>query len=358
MSLGHMLDKVLPLYGISNTAAIQSFGSGLIHNTWKINDQTGEYILQRINHEVFKKPSFIADNITGIASWLEKNHPEYFFVAPLKTKNNESIVHISDEGYFRLFPFVKDSRTHDIAQTPQEAFEAAKQFGSFTRVLNNFSVDKLKVTLPDFHNLAYRYSQFEEAVRSGARSRINESEKTIHYLYSHNDILSTYQQIIADKEFKLRVTHHDTKINNVLFDKNEKGICVIDLDTVMPGYFISDVGDMMRTYLSPVSEEEKNFDKISIRENFFYAIARGYLEEMGKELSGAEIDHFVYSGLFMTYMQALRFLTDYLNNDRYYGASYPGHNYIRAMNQVTLLQRLLERQEELTRMVSRIRLWH
>ncbi|HEV8505332.1 MAG TPA: aminoglycoside phosphotransferase family protein [Chitinophagaceae bacterium] len=353
-----MLENVLPLYDISNTAVIQSFGSGLIHNTWKINDRSKEYILQRINHEVFKEPSFIADNITGIASWLEKNHPGYFFVAPLKTKDAESIVHIPGEGYFRLFPFVEGSLTHDIAQTPQQAFEASKQFGSFTRVLNDFPVENLKITLPDFHNLAYRYSQFEEAVRSGDRSRINECEKTIDYLFAHNDILATYRQITSDKEFKLRVTHHDTKINNVLFDKNEKGICVIDLDTVMPGYFISDVGDMMRTYLSPVSEEEKNFDKIGVRENFFYAIARGYLEEMGKELSQAEIDHFVYSGLFITYMQALRFLTDHLNSDKYYGASYPGHNYIRAMNQVTLLQRLLEKQGELTRMVTRIRLWH
>jgi len=353
-----MLEKVLPLYSISNTAIIKSFGSGLIHNTWKVHDGSNEYILQKINHAVFKEPSFIADNITGIASWLKKNHPEYFFVAPIKTRNAESIVHIQDEGYFRLFAFVKDSCTHDIARTPQQAFEAARQFGCFTRVLNDYPVETLKITLPDFHNLAYRYSQFEEALRSGNRSRINECEKTIQYLYSHNDILSTYEQILLDKDFKLRVTHHDTKINNVLFDKDEKGICVIDLDTVMPGYFISDVGDMMRTYLSPVSEEEKNFEKISIRENFFYAIARGYLEEMGSELSPAEIDHFVYSGLFMTYMQALRFLTDHLNNDKYYGASYPGHNYIRAMNQVTLLQRLLEKQGELTRMVSRIRLWH
>ncbi len=353
-----MLEKVLPLYTIGNTAIIQSFGSGLIHNTWKIEDRSKEYILQKINHDVFKKPSFIANNITGIASWLEKNHPEYFFVAPLKTRDGESIIQIPGEGFFRLFPFVKDSHTHDIAQTPQQAFEAARQFGSFTRVLKDFPVEKLETTLPDFHNLSFRYSQFEEAVRSGNQTRINEAEKTIHYLYTHNDILSVYQQIVADKEFRLRVTHHDTKINNVLFDKDEKGICVIDLDTVMPGYFISDVGDMMRTYLSPVSEEEKNFDKIGVRENFFYAIARGYLEEMGKELSQAEIDHFVYSGLFMTYMQALRFLTDHLNNDTYYGASYPGHNYIRAMNQVTLLQRLLEKQADLTRMVARIRLWH
>jgi Ser/Thr protein kinase RdoA (MazF antagonist) len=353
-----MLEKVLPLYGIRNTAVVQSFGSGLIHNTWKITDGPKEYILQKINHEVFKEPSFIADNIAGIAAWLEKNHPEYLFVAPLKTKDGETIVHIPGEGYFRLFPFVKDSHTHDTAQTPQQAFEAARQFGSFTRALNDFPVENLKTTLPDFHNLSFRYAQFEEAIRSGHKSRITEADKTIRYLYSHNDILATYQQIIENKEFKLRVTHHDTKINNVLFDQNEKGICVIDLDTVMPGYFISDVGDMMRTYLSPVSEEEKNFDRISVRENFFYAIARGYLEEMGKELSEAEVDHFVYSGMFITYMQALRFLTDHLNNDKYYGASYPGHNYIRAMNQVTLLQRLFEKQAELTRMVARIRLWH
>jgi len=353
-----MLENVLPLYGLPGTAIIQSFGSGLIHHTWKIGDGSKEYILQKINHEVFKEPSFIAENIAGIAGWLEKNHPEYFFVAPLKTKDGESIAHIPGEGYFRLFRFVKDSRTHDTTQTPQQAFEAAKQFGSFTRVLNQFPVENLKITLPDFHNLSFRYAQFEEALRSGNKSRINEADKTIRFLYSHNDIVSTYQQIISNKEFKLRVTHHDTKINNVLFDNNEKGICVIDLDTVMPGYFISDVGDMMRTYLSPVSEEEKNLDKISIRENFFYAIARGYLEEMGKELSEAEIDHFVYSGMFMTYMQALRFLTDHLNNDKYYGATYPGHNYIRAMNQVSLLQRLFEKQTELTRMVARIRLWH
>jgi len=186
-----MLEKVLPLYSISNTAVIKSFGSGLIHNTWKVHDGSNEYILQKINHAVFKEPSFIADNITGIASWLKKNHPEYFFVAPIKTRNAESIVHIQDEGYFRLFAFVKDSCTHDIARTPQQAFEAARQFGCFTRVLNDYPVETLKITLPDFHNLAYRYSQFEEALRSGNRSRINECEKTIQYLYSHNDILST-----------------------------------------------------------------------------------------------------------------------------------------------------------------------
>jgi hypothetical protein len=140
----------------------------------------------------------------------------------------------------------------------------------------------------------------------------------------------------------------------VLFDKHGKGICVIDLDTVMPGYFISDVGDMIRTYLSPVSEEEKDFNKIQIREDFFEAIANGYLSEMGGELSEVEIRHFVYGGMFMIYMQALRFLTDYLNNDIYYGAAYEGHNYLRAKNQVVLLEKLLEKKDKFNKMVTKL----
>jgi len=126
---------------------------------------------------------------------------------------------------------------------------------------------------------------------------------------------------------------------------------VIDLDTVMPGYFISDVGDMMRTYLSPASEEERDFKEIDVREDYFDGIACGYLREMSRELTATEIEHFVYSGTFMIYMQALRFLTDYLNDDVYYGATYPGHNHVRAKNQIVLLGKLLEKQNELIKMV-------
>jgi Ser/Thr protein kinase RdoA (MazF antagonist) len=348
-----MLEDVLSSYGINTEAIIQPHGSGLIHHTWKIRDQSGNYILQKVNHEVFKEPQHIANNIQAIASWLQKNHPEYFFVAPVETRNDGSLLHIPGQGYFRLFRFVKDSYTYDIAQSPQQAFEAARQFGLFTRMLKDFPVKNLETTIPDFHNLIHRYEQFNNAIQHGNPSRIQETEKTIHFLHNHNYIVSTYQNIISNKEFKLRVTHHDTKISNVLFDKNEKGICVIDLDTVMPGYFISDVGDMMRTYLSPVSEEEKNFDKISIREDYFQAIAKGYLQEMRSELNPVEIQHFVYSGMFMIYMQALRFLTDYLENDKYYGSSYEGHNYIRAKNQIILLERLLEKKNELNELVTR-----
>jgi hypothetical protein len=221
-------------------------------------------------------------------------------------------------------------------------------------VLRDFPAEDLKITLPGFHNLAYRYEQFEQAIENGNPSRIQSSTQEIDYLVSKNHIVSTYKQIVTTKEFKVRVTHHDTKISNVLFDKDGKGICVIDLDTLMPGYFISDVGDMLRTYLSPVSEEERDFKKIAIREDFFEGIACGYLREMSGELTAKEIEHFVYSGLFMIYMQALRFLTDYLNDDVYYGAAYPGHNHVRAKNQIVLLERVFEKEHELNKIVSRI----
>ena len=349
-----MLEEVLSSYGLSTTSTVQLHGSGLIHNTWKVTDHSNEYILQRVNHHVFKHPDFIAGNIEAIASWLAKNHPGYFFVTPSRTNANQTIVFIPDHGYFRLFPFVKDSHTCEIAQSPQQAYEAARQFGRFTRVLRGFPIENLQITLPDFHNLSNRSAQFEHSVKHGNVTRIKEGENEIAYLRSQNYVVSMYQQLLTSKEFKMRVTHHDTKISNVLFNEDGKGICVIDLDTVMPGYFISDVGDMMRTYLSPVSEEEKDFDKIDVREDYFKAIAQGYLAEMADELSSAELKHFVYSGLFLTYMQALRFLTDYLNNDTYYGSSYEGHNYVRAKNQVILLQRLLQKKDQLDEIVTNV----
>jgi len=349
-----MLDEVLSAYGISTTAKTQPHGSGLIHNTWKITDGSNQFVLQRINHHVFKQPEYIAHNIEAIASWLKANHPDYFFVTPVKTLKDENMLHLDSYGYFRMFPFVKGSFTYDVAQNSRQACEAARQFGLFTSVLRDFPAEDLKITLPDFHNLAYRYKQFENAIETGNSSRIDSSKEEIDYLLSRNHIVSTYKQIVSAKEFKIRVTHHDTKINNVLFDKDGKGICVIDLDTVMPGYFISDVGDMLRTYLSPVSEEERDFKAIAIREDFFEGIASGYLREMSRELTRKEVEHFFYSGLFIIYMQALRFLTDYLNDDVYYGAAYLGHNHVRAKNQIVLLERLLEKEAELNKIVTAI----
>ncbi|HEU4902162.1 MAG TPA: phosphotransferase, partial [Flavisolibacter sp.] len=206
------------------------------------------------------------------------------------------------------------------------------------------NVAKLKITIPSFHDLSLRYQQFLVALENGNKKRRDETKEEAEALLAHKELVVQFEAIKADPAFKLRVTHHDTKISNVLFDEHDKGLCVIDLDTVMPGYFISDVGDMMRTYLSPVSEEEKDISKIVVREEFYKAVVEGYYAEMKDELSDQEKQSFLFAGKFMIYMQALRFFTDYLNDDVYYGAVYEGQNLVRAQNQLALLQQLVQKQ--------------
>ncbi len=336
--------EVLLAYGFKPERVVaQSFGTGLINHTWKLETADAAFILQTINQHVFPNPPDIASNIDAVGDYLKQHASDYYFVRPLKTLEGNSMV-FSERQYFRLFPFVNGSHAKTVVGNASEAFEAAKQFGRFTRLLSGFDTKFLRVTLPDFHNLTLRYKQFEESLINGNQDRINASKKIIEELQQQSDIVSKYQSILLNPDFKQRSTHHDTKISNVLFNDANKGICVIDLDTLMPGYFISDVGDMMRTYLCPVSEEEKDFSKIEIREDFYNAIVKGYSEAMADELTATEKQYFFYAGKFMIYMQALRFLTDHLNNDRYYGARYEGQNYIRAGNQMKLLERLIAKE--------------
>ena len=339
------LNEILDGFEVSNYS-ITPFGNGLINNTWLVETTAEKFILQKINKNIFKSPEDIAFNIRLVSDYLLHHCPGYLFTTPLQNKEGSDLVK-TNEGYFRLFSFVNNSHTIDVVQTPHQAYEAAKQFGRFTKVLSALNPSHLKITLPHFHNLSLRYRQFEDALQNGNRERIDRSGEIIEFINEQKNIVQTFDEIKSHTDFKIRVTHHDTKISNVLFDENNKGICVIDLDTVMPGYFISDVGDMMRTYLSPVNEEEKDFNKIAIRKDFYQAIVNGYLSEMKNALRPKEKNYFFYAGKFMIYMQALRFITDYINNDIYYGAKYEEHNFVRAGNQVMLLKKLLEKEDEL-----------
>jgi len=318
-------------------ASFSNIHSGLINSTWKVVNNDDEFILQKINTSIFKQPGFIDANLKLISSYLKQHHPGYLFTSPVANNNDETLCRIED-GYYRSFIFIKNSFTIDVVQTANQAFEAACQFGKFTALLDGLDAPKLKITLPDFHNLSLRYHQFEEAVKSGNSGRIEETKSDIAFIQSKKNIVEKFENFIHHPEAKQRVTHHDTKISNVLFDKENKGLCVIDLDTIMPGYFLSDVGDMMRTYVCPVSEEEADYNKIVVRKDFMKSIQDGYLKGIGNVLTLFEKDNFSLSGEVLIYMQAIRFLTDYINNDIYYGCKYPTHNSVRAGNQIRLLQ--------------------
>lgn len=348
-----MIERILERYGIDPVnSTTEPLTSGLINNTWKVTEKEKAYIVQRVNDHVFKKPFDVADNIRMIDTYLKKNSPSYLFVSPVKSVHGEDIYFEEGHGYYRVFPFIKGSHTINVASTPNQAFEAALQFGKFTRLLSGFEAQALRITIPDFHNLSLRFKQFDSALKEGDPARIKKSGHLIADIKKYAAIVEGYEKIRNSAFVKQRVTHHDTKISNVLFDEKGKGLCVIDLDTVMPGYFISDVGDMMRTYLSPANEEEKDFDKIEVREDFFRAIVNGYLSSMGDELTPEEQKLILYSGLFLIYMQAIRFLADYFNRDIYYGARYEEHNFVRAENQIVLLKKLDEKSALLQEIIA------
>ena len=358
--------------------SIENFGNGLINHTFKVVTSDDTYILQRINNEVFQNPYIISNNLDVITDYLHNYHPEYMFVTPIRSSSSQFIVH-DTSGYYRLFPFVKNSCTLSTVSTSNQAYEAAYQFSLFasklssnttTNNINNI-LHEIKDTITNFHNLPLRYNEFLSAIQNGDQTRIQECQDMIKEVLKYSDIVEEYKSciIISDNnnnshnivnnnksdnnnnmnnnngsKLKLRIMHHDTKINNVLFDDNnkDKALCIIDYDTIMWGYYISDVGDMLRTYLSPVDENETDMSKIEIRHNIFKAIYQGYMANMGTLLTPTEVQYFYYAGKYMIYMQFIRFLTDYLYNDKYYSINYTAHNKIRALNQLTLLLKYIK----------------
>lgn len=336
------MTTLLQSFGLPEDALIEPITSGLINNTWKVKTAKGNFILQKINEHVFVDPTTIHHNISAIAAFLNKNYQHYLFPAPIQSLEGSDLVHIDGKGYYRAFPFIAGTHTIDVVETPKQAFEAAEQFGRFTAHLGGFNAADLKVTIPHFHDLSFRFKQLQDAIQNGNQERVKTEQNLINRLLKFEYLVKQYDAITQNPEFKKRVTHHDTKISNVLFNDHDNAVCIIDLDTVMPGFFISDVGDMMRTYLCAVSENEEDIAKIEVRPAFYYAIVKGYYQEMNNELTATEKKYFFYAGQFMIYMQAVRFLTDYLNNDQYYQINFENHNLVRAINQTVLLERLME----------------
>ena len=328
---------------VSEEIELKRFGSGHIHQTFlvKIRNKSS-YILQKLNTSIFGLPEVISKNIELASDFLSKKDPEYRFPGAELTRSGEPLL-IENGEHWRLSRFIENSYSPDVLESPQQAFEAAKAFGKLSRLLHGIPMDGFQETIPDFHNLHFRYFQFEQAMVNTSTQRLKKAEGLVEFYKDQKTLVDVFDKINSDNLLPPRIQHHDTKINNVLFDnKTHKALAVCDLDTLMPGYFISDLGDMIRTYTSAENEDSTRWNEVKIRTPFLEALLQGYLSEMENVLTTDERYYLSYAGEFMIYMQGLRFLSDYLNGDIYYPVKYEQHNYDRAKNQMILLQNYQE----------------
>ncbi len=328
-----MMQSIFDQYGWGNATAIP-LKQGLINETFEVHSVQGDFILQNINTQIFKDPFAIDHNIKAIGQYYYTNQPDQLFTHLVPNLVGETLIKWAGKHY-RAFKKI-DGIALDVLTTASQAKAAANQFGLFTASLIEFPIAQLKVTIPQFHDLALRYHQFEQAMIHGDAIRITQAKEAILFLQSHQAYVKQWLHFTGHHDAHLRVTHHDTKISNVLF-KEDAAICVIDLDTTMPGYFISDIGDMCRTYLCPVNEACEDLNLIKVLPERWTAIQEGYLEAMGEFLTNFEKDYFAFSGQSIIYMQALRFLTDFLELDKYYRVERPDQNLDRTLNQNQLL---------------------
>lgn len=338
-----VINDIVKSFGIDpQKVRIDRTGSGYINQTYKIEGDKS-FILQRINNKVFTKPEVIANNLRIASDYLAGNFPDYLFLSSIRSVDGREMVYDNEGFPWRLFPYIENSMTVDKVESEDEAFEAARGFAELTSHLSGCDVNHFKPTIDRFHDLAWRFEQFETALKNTTNQRKKDSEDAIRGCLHFSYLVTQYKKLIQDGGLVLRVTHNDTKINNILFDgRTRKAVCVIDLDTLMPGYFIYDLGDMVRTFVSPVSEEEKDLSKVIFRESMYKALLDGYQSQMNKSMNAVEKTLAPFSGMMMTYIMALRMLADYLNGNIYYVISYPEQNLVRARNQLKLLSLLEE----------------
>jgi len=323
---------------------VTTLSGGLINRTYKVESPLSvPFLLQQINQQVFTNPKDVQKNYVLLSQYAEFEFtglklPWVKEYAPMKSLYRE------EQGdCWRAFEFIEDGKMLNIAEMPSQAKATAKAFAKFTAAFDDFNVGMLKETIPDFHNLSHRYRQFEEALQGELYERMPKAMPLIDELKKRERYKFFYEEIADSVEFPKRVMHHDAKIANILFSKTTgKVICPVDLDTTMPGYFFSDLGDMIRSMSCSADENNTDFDNLGIRKKYYEAIIEGYMSIMEKQLTLPEKKYIHYSGLLIIYMQSLRFLSDYLNGDVYYKTIYPEQNFDRAKNQLTLLQRLEE----------------
>lgn len=333
---------------------VASFGNGHINDTLKVTTDKGEdkYILQRINHLIFTNVEMLQNNIHTVTSHIRRKLEtsgeqdiDRKVLTFLPTKEGKTY-YFDGESYWRVCLMIPRSQSFEEVN-PEFSYEAGKAFGEFQAMLSDLPEGALGETIPNFHNMEFRLQQFHDAIKANPAGRLDEVQDLVDEIEKRAQAMCIQEELYREGKLKKRTNHCDTKVNNILFDENGKVLCVIDLDTVMPGFVLSDIGDFIRTGANMGAEDDENLDNVSVNMEIFKAYTRGYMETAKSFLTPLEISMLPYGGRLLTYMQTVRFLTDYINGDTYYKTHKPKHNLIRTKAQFKLLQSLEEHAEEM-----------
>jgi hypothetical protein len=338
----------------------EPYGNGHINDTYRaVFIEAGaqvRYVLQRINHNVFKNPVALMENIQRVTSHIASQvagEPDSGRRAlRLIPARDGKVWHLDAEGgYWRAYNFIEKARTYEAVESTDQAFQAASAFGRFQKLLADLPAPRLNDTIPDFHNTPKRFEALEQAIAADAAGRAILAKPEIEFALAHKSMVS----VLLDASLPERVTHNDTKFNNVMLDDaTGEAICVIDLDTVMPGLALYDFGDMVRTTTSPAPEDEQDLSKVTMQFPMFEALVRGYLISADGFLTKAEKKFLAFSGKLITFEIGIRFLTDYLAGDKYFKVHREGHNLDRCRTQFKLFESIEQQEEKMNKLVESI----
>lgn len=340
-------------------ASCNALGAGLINDTFVVRTQeatTPDYLLQRINHHIFQNVEMMQENIFRVTSQL-RSKLEQRDVDNIDSKvltmiptHDGKLYYFDGESYWRFMLFIPDTISVDEV-TEASAYDAGRAFGQFQKDLSDLPGEPLGETIPNFHNMEFRLQQFYEAVVNDPVNRANKVGDLIDEIEKRAYELCLPERLYREGKLKKRINHCDTKVNNILFDKEGKFLCVIDLDTVMPGFVLSDIGDFIRTAANTGAEDDENLENVNLNMSIFKAYTKGYLET-ATFLTPLEKSLLPFGGRLLTYMQTVRFLTDYINGDIYYKTKSKEHNLQRARAQFKLLQSIEKHLEEMNAFVA------
>ena len=336
-----------------------AYGNGHINDTYIVHSQPN-YILQRINKNVFTNPPAVMENIQGVTEFLRKKiiaeggNPDRETLNLIPTVDGKSYYLHTDGEYYRVYKFIERAVSYDIVENPMQLYHAARAFGKFQNMLADYPAEKLHETIVDFHNTPARYEQFKTALAKNASGRAKNAGPGIDFVLAREKDASIVVDALADGSIPLRVTHNDTKLNNVLLDEvTGEGVCVIDLDTVMPGSLLYDYGDALRFGGSSGAEDEPDLSKIWFDVEKFTAFTKGFIEVL-PSITEKELRLLPFSIKLMTLECGSRFLADYINGDVYFKTHYPEHNLIRARTQFKLVKEIEDKMDELNAIVTEI----